>query len=130
VNADDPRQAALDARLRALLGGIDAAAGFEERVMQRVAKLAAAPHADLRAQFERGRELARRRLRREAWLNVIMMVGLGACAGALLWRFAPQIQRLMAGAAATVDVRLLAVGTLAALGVAVWLLMNRMQSGR
>lgn len=133
MNTDDPRPAELDARLRSLMGSLDASAGFEERLMQRVATLAAvagAPREDLRAQFEHRRALVRRRLRREAWLDGITIAGLGACAGVLLWRFAPEIQRLVAGATLPVDANLLVGGTLAALGAAVWLLMKRARSAR
>lgn len=133
MNTDDPRPTELDARLRRLMGSLDASAGFEERLMQRVAALAAAtgaPREDLRAQFERRRALVRRRLRREAWLDGMTIAGLGACAGVLLWRFAPEIQRLAAGAAQPVDSKLLVGGTLVALGAAVWFLMKRARSTR
>ncbi len=126
MSANDPRQAEIDARLRRLFGGLDAGAGFEERVMQRVAKLAAAaPREDLRAQFERRCERLRRRLRREAWMNGMTIVGFGACAGALLWRYAPEIQQYARGTVPAVDPNLLIVGTLAALGAALWLLVRR-----
>ena len=81
MNGDDPKFAALDARLRRMMAGLDAGAGFEARVMQRVAARAAragAVSADLRAQFERRREIVRRRLRREAWSNAITIAGGGA----------------------------------------------------
>jgi len=130
MTAGDTRRADLEARLRGLLGGLDTDAGFESRLMQRVATLAVAPREDLRAQFERRRELRRRRLRREVWMNGMTILGLGACAAGLLWRFAPDIQRLGADSASLVDPGLLAVGTLVAVGAAVWLLVKRADTAR
>ena len=52
MNSDDPKFAALDARMRRMMAGLDAQAGFETRVMQRVAAKAAragAVRPDLRA---------------------------------------------------------------------------------
>ncbi len=123
----------IDDRLRRLLGGLDAGPGFEERVMQRVAKLAAtaaAPRGDLRAQFERRRELLRRRLRREAWMNGITILGLGVCAGALLWRYASEIQQFATNSAQLVHPNLLIGGTVAVVGAALWFVIRRAQSGR
>lgn len=123
----DLRQEELDARLRKLMGGLDARAGFEARVTQRVVALRAttiASRADLRAQFEHRRDLVRRRLRREAWMNGITILGLAACAGALLWRFAPEFQRLAAHSAVQLDPLLLSAGTLVSVGAAVWFLIR------
>jgi hypothetical protein len=129
----DLRQEELDARLRKLMGGLDTRAGFEARVTQRVVALRAttvASRADLRAQFERRRDRVRRRLRREAWMNGITILGLAACAGALLWRFVPEIQQVAARSTWQVDPAIVAVGTLGALGAAVWFMLKRAQSGR
>jgi hypothetical protein len=129
MNDMDPLRQELDAQLRRLLGRLDTRAGFEARVTQRVVALRAttvASRADLRAQFERRRDRVRRRLRREAWMNGITILGLAACAGALLWRFAPEIQRLATSATWPVDPGIFAVGTLGALGVVVWIVMKRM----
>lgn len=126
MSIEDANQAALDARLRRLLGGPDASAGFEARVMKRIAGLAtAAPREDLRAQFERRRELLRGRLRREVWMNSITILGLGACAGALLWRFASEIQQFATNSAQSVDPGLLIGGTAAVVGAALWFLIRR-----
>ena len=125
MNTEESRRADLETRLRGLLGGLDAKAGFEARLMQRVATLAVTPHADLRAQFERRRERLRRRLRREAWMNGITILGLGACAVALLWRFAPDIQQIAANPARPLDLNLLVFGTLATVAAGVWLLIRR-----
>lgn len=92
MNAGDEK---LDARLRGLFGRLDASAGFEARLMARVAALPAqaGDRDDLRAQFERRRQQTRRRLAREAWTNGLTLAGIGAAAGALVWRFAPEIQQ-------------------------------------
>jgi len=126
MNSEESRQAELDARLRKLFAGVDAGAGFENRVMQRVAGLAAAaPREDLRAQFERRRDLLRRRLRREAWMNGITILGLGACASALLWRYASEIQKLGTDSIPLIDPGLLVGSTLAAVGAALWFLIRQ-----
>ena len=55
---------AVDVRLRRLFRALDARPGFEERVMTRVASLATdsgAAREDQRAEFERRREIRRRR---------------------------------------------------------------------
>jgi uncharacterized membrane-anchored protein len=133
MNSDDSRDTALEARLRHLLGGLDAAAGFDERVIRRVADLAAArgvPREDLRAQFERRRERVRLRLRREAWMNGITIVALGVCAGGLVWRYAGEIQSLASNAAWPVDPNVVITGTVAAVGAALWMLIKRARSAR
>lgn len=130
MNAGQPGEPGLEARLRRLFGGLDARAGFEERVLQRVAQLARAPRADLRAQFERRRALLRRSLRREAWTNAATLAGLGACAAVLLWRHAPAIARLAEGFAVPADAPLLAGVTLAVLGALVWMLLKRAPGAR
>jgi len=126
MNSGKSRQAELDARLRRLHGGLDPGAGFEERVMRRVATVgAAAPRENLRAQFERRRALLRRRLLREAWMSSITILGIGACALGLLWRYAPEIQRLATGATPLNDPNLMIGGTLALLGGAIWFVLRR-----
>jgi hypothetical protein len=87
------QDARLDARMRGLLSRGDTSADFDLRVMQRIAALGSTPAVDLRAQFERKRELARRRLRREAWSNVVTIAGIGAAAGVVVWRHAPAIMQ-------------------------------------
>lgn len=126
MSSEEQRQAELDARLRGLFGGLDTAAGFEARVMQRVAELSArAPRENLRAQFERRRELLRRRLRREALLSGITILGIGACAGVLLWRFAPEIRELPAGSSALMDPGFLVGGTIAVMAAGIWFAVRR-----
>ena len=126
MNIEDTNQAALDARLRKLLGGLDAGAGFEERVMRRVAEIAACgPSEDLRAQFERRRELIRIKLRREAWTNTATALGLGACAGALSWRYASDIQSFAIQSVQSIDPNLLTGSTLAAIAVVLWFVISR-----
>jgi hypothetical protein len=128
MSIEDANQAALDERLRKLLGALDAGPGFEKRVMQRVAKVAAragAPCEDLRAQFERCRELLHRRLRREARMNGASTLGLGACAGALLWRYASEIQQVATDSMQLIDPNLLIGSVLAIVGLSVWAVLRR-----
>jgi hypothetical protein len=127
MNINDGR---LDGRLRGLFGTLDARAGFEGRVMARVASLAAqqgAVRTDLRAQFERRRELTRRRLRREAWSNGISIAGIGVAAGALAWRYADLIGRWLIEpiASGQVDPMLAASVSLTAVAAAVALVLWR-----
>lgn len=123
----------LDARMRRMLAGLDAAPGFEERLMQRIAAQAAkasAPSADLRSQYERRRELARRRMRREAWSGSVTIAGVGVAAGALVWRFREPIMQWVA-AADLVNPSLIGAVTLVAVCAAFWpiLRMVRMVPG-
>ena len=75
-----------DARMRRLLADADTAPGFEARVLARIAALAAAPAKDGRVRAEHQRELLRRRLRREAWLNGVIVAGIGTAGVALVLR--------------------------------------------
>lgn len=131
MNADDQRLPELDARLRRMLGGLDAAPGFEARVMQRAAAQAArsgALRADLRAQFERRRERTRRRLRQEAWSNAGTIAGIGLAAGALVWRYSAQIGHWAAAVQlpGTLDLVWVAGITLAGLATGLWPILRRM----
>ena len=83
----------LDARLRRLLAGADTSPGFEARVLARVASLEAAPAADRRSLAERRRELERRWLRRESWMNAVTAAGIGAAGIAVVWRNGPNVAR-------------------------------------
>ena len=127
MSSDESRQAELDARLRRLHGGLDARAGFEERVMGRIATVAATrPRENLRAQFEIRRAMLRRRLLREAWMSSITILGIGACAFALLWRFAPDIGRAATGPTAFDPIMLIG-GTLAFVSGAIWFVFRRVR---
>lgn len=131
MSGDEPDFTALDSRLRRMLAGLDAGAGFEARVMQRVAAKAAradAVSADRGAEIERRRELVRRRLRREAWSNAITIGGGGAAAFVVVWHYSAQIVRWVTESnlqATNEPVVLLAV-TLAAVGAALWPLRGRL----
>lgn len=128
MNSEESRQAELDARLRRLHGGLDAGEGFEQRVMQRIAAVAAAvPRENLRAQFEWRRKLLRRRLLREAWMSSITIMGIGACAFTLLWRYAPEIARSVTGPSPLNNPDLLIGGTIAFLGGAIWYVFRRVR---
>jgi len=131
MNGEDPGFGALDARMRRMMAGLDAGAGFEARVMQRVAARAAragAENADLRAQFERRREIVQRRLRREAWSSAVTIAGLGMAAFVLVWHYSAEIVRWVTESdlqATNEPVVLLAVA-LAAVGAALWPLRGRL----
>jgi hypothetical protein len=120
----------LEGRLRGLFGSLDAHTGFEERVMAQVASLAAMQglsRPDLRAQFERRRELTRRRLRRETWSNGITIAGIGAAAAVLVWHYADPIGRWLIEPATSgqVDPMLAAGISLAAVVAAIALVIGK-----
>ena len=131
MNGDDPKFAALDVRMRRMMSGLDAGAGFEARIMQRVA--AKVTRADaigtgLRAQFEDRRAIVRRRLHREAWSNAITIAGVGAAAFALVWRYSAQIVQWVAASdlqASGTSAALFAIA-LAAVGAGLWPLRGRL----
>jgi hypothetical protein len=131
MSGDEPKFAALDARLRRMMAALDAGAGFEARVMQRVAARTArtgAVSADLQAQFERRRGIVRRRLRREAWSNVITIASGGVAAFVLVWHYSAEIVRWVTESdlqAVNQPVVLLAVAV-AAVGAALWPLRGRL----
>jgi hypothetical protein len=131
MSGDHPDFATLDARLRRMMAGLDAGAGFEARVMQRVAARAVragAVSADLRAQFERRRELVRRRLRREAWSNAITIAGGGMAAFVMVRHYSAEIVLWVTEAdlqATNEPLGLLAIA-LVAIGAALWPLRGRL----
>ena len=117
----------LDSRMRALFANVDTSPDFDARVMRRIAALDSAPAADLRAQFERRRELARQRLRREAWSNAVTIAGVGAAAGIVLWRHAPAImQWARSGGVTEIDPWLVAGVVISALVGCLWPLLRRL----
>lgn len=131
MSGDEPQFAALDARLRRMMSGLDAAAGFEARVMQRVAARAARSgivSGDLRAQFERRCEIVRRRLRREAWSNAITIAGVGVAAFVLVWHYSTEIVRWVTESdlPAANQPAVLLVVALAAVGAALWPMRARL----
>lgn len=125
MSGDDADMNALDARLRRMMSGLDARQGFEARVQARVAALAPAA-ADLRAQFEARRGAVRRRLQREAWANGISIAGIGAAAGALVWRFAPEIEAAIAGVAIPADPLMIGAVTLAGVALGLWPILRKL----
>jgi hypothetical protein len=118
--SEDARMAAMDARLRRAMSGLDVVQGFDERLRARIA--AAGPRIEPAAELERQR-LALRRLRREAWANGISLAGLGLAAAATVWRFTPEIERFAAGAA---DPTMVGAATLAVLAAGLWPFLRRM----
>jgi hypothetical protein len=118
--SEDARMAAMDARLRRAMSGLDAGRGFDERLRARIA--AAGPRMAPGAELEHQRQVLRR-LRREAWANGISLAGLGLAAAATAWRFAPEIERMAAGA---VDPALVGAATLAVIAAGLLPLLRRM----
>jgi hypothetical protein len=118
MNHDDPRMAGMDQRLRRLMSGLDAREGFEARVQGRIAALATS-QSDLKAQFEARRLAARRRMRREAWANGVTIAGVGAAASVLVWRFAPEIERVAGEVMAAADPMVIGAATLGAVAIAI-----------
>ncbi|MGQ0384724.1 MAG: hypothetical protein ACT4UP_08610 [Gammaproteobacteria bacterium] len=92
---EEARMAALDARLRRAMSGLDTGEGFSERLHARIAAIA--PRAQLGAVLACRQEALHRRLRLQAWANGISVAGLGLAMAATVWRFAPEIERLAAG---------------------------------
>jgi hypothetical protein len=122
MNGDD-----FDARLRRLFAGTDTAPGFEARVFALVAALPAVPVAELRLQYERRRQEARERMRRDAWLNAATAVGAGVAAIALIWREGPAVARWVENAlAASLDGGALAGLACLTLGLGVWVTFGRL----
>ena len=117
----------LDARLRRLFAGTDTAPGFEARLLARVAALPGVPVAELRLRYERRREDARDRLRREAWLNAATAVGVGFAAIALIWRQGPAVARWMDSfLVASSDLATLATLSSLALGLGLWVTFGKL----
>lgn len=124
MNDEDARMAGMEARLRRMISGLDARAGFEARVRGRVAALATS-QLDLKAQFEARRVAARRRMRRDAWANGVTIAGVGAAAAVLVWRFAPEIARFSGEVADSVDPMVIGAATLAAVALCIWPVLRR-----
>jgi len=117
---------ALDHRLRKLYAGLDTRPGFEERVQARVAALAAAPTAELRERLEREHDRARAAANRATRMDgvAIAIAGVGALLG--VWRFGPELASLYTSAVESGGPVLMAFGTLAVAGVALWALLRHL----
>ncbi len=115
----------LDARLRRLFAPADTSPGFEARVLARVAALGTAPAADRRARVEQRRDLERRRLRREAWLNGVIAAGIGAAGVAVVLRHGEDVgQWALELAAVAADPSLSMGFALAVLAAGAWPLLR------
>lgn len=125
MNDEDARMAGMETRLRRLMSGLDARAGFEARVQGRVAALATS-QLDLKAQFEARRLAARRRMRRDAWANGVTIAGVGGAAAVLVWRFAPEIARFAGDVTNSVDPVVIGAATLAAVALCIWPVLRRL----
>ncbi len=117
-------EARFDERMRGIFAGVDTSRDFDLRVMQRVAALGTAPVADLRAQFERRRERALRKFRREAWSNAVTIAGIGAAAIVVVWRHAPTIVQWAQSGEMATDSWLVAGAAIAALTGGLWHLLR------
>jgi hypothetical protein len=114
-----------DARMRRLFAGADTSPGFEARVHARVAALEAPPAAGRRADAERRRELERRRLRREAWVNGAIVAGTGAAGVALVLRHGSEVSQWAQGIVALASDPSLSTGfALAVLAAGAWPLLR------
>jgi hypothetical protein len=129
MNAEDSEaMRALDDRLRKLFSALDARPGFEDRLQARVAALAAAQHAvpvaELRRRLELEHERARAAAGRAARLDAVAVavVGLGSVVG--IWRFAPELERIVQATVTGTGSLAVAAGTLAVTGVALWALLR------
>jgi hypothetical protein len=94
--------------------------------MARVAAPRAVADPKLLILAERSREVTRRRLRREVWMNAGTAAGIGAALVALVWRegaaIAPWVEQ---GLAATSDMGALAGLAFVALGFGAWIALQR-----
>jgi hypothetical protein len=116
-----------DERMRRAFAGVDTSAGFEARLLARVAELPAVPAGELRARFERSRARARRSLVREAWLNAATAAGVGIAAIALVWRQGPAVARWTEAALATAaDPGELAKVAVLALAAGLWTVLRKL----
>jgi len=123
---NDRQPESLDARMRRHFAGIDTTPGFEARLAARIAQRSAVPAETRRARADRRHELAAGRLRREALVDVAITAGIGVAAIALVWRHAPVVNRwLEIALAAAVEPGTLMPVAAAALGLAVWLPLQR-----
>ena len=115
-----------DARLRRALAGIDTSPGFEPRLAARIAAIPDVPVAQRRARIERERAGVARRLARDAWVNALTALSVGAAAVTLVWRNAPAVTKwtetLLAAASTPDAVASLACGALA---LGLWPVLKR-----
>ena len=117
----------LDARLRALFAEADTGPGFEAQVMARIAARHTAPDAKMLFLAERHREATRQCLRREAWMNVGTVAGIGTALIALVWREGPAVARWVEqGLAAASDVGSLGTFAFVSLGIGTWVALQRL----
>lgn len=128
-NEENEAMLALDARLRKVLSGLDAAEGFEERLQTRLSTLAmtrplpdvAAMRAALEHEHERHRAAADRAALADG--AAVTIAGVGGLLAA--WRFAPELARLYATAEQAAGPTVIGLATLAVVGVALWALLRQ-----
>ena len=116
----------LDERMRRHFAGIDTAPGFEARLAARIAGATAPDLAALRARAARRRQRESDALRREAWMESAIAAALGFAAIALVWYHGPAVsQGVELAFDAVREPAVLTSLTVAALGVAAWLPLQR-----
>lgn len=126
MNAEDTEaMQALDNRLRKLFSGLDAAPGFEERLQARLATLAVQPSAAIRDRLEREHDRARAAAARAARLDGLALALAGVGSLLAVWRFAPGLLRFYEASVATAGPAVVALGTLAVAGAALWAVLRR-----
>ena len=110
-----------DTRMRRVFAGIDTAPGFESRLAGRIASVRDTPAGAALAGLERRRELARRQLRREFWMNAVTAAGVGAAGIAVVWRHGPNVARWVEESVAIASDPALSMGfALAVLALGLW----------
>ena len=130
-SGDADTMKALDTRLARLHAGLDARPGFEGRLAARIASLEAqrtAPiPADVRLRLERVHERELAQVARAARVEglAVALAGLGASIAA--WQFGPDLARLTSAASVGLDPAVVALGTLAVAGAALWALLRWFQ---
>jgi hypothetical protein len=116
-----------DERMRRAFAGVETSAGFEARLLARIAALPAVPADERRARAERLRARARRILVREAWINAATAAGIGIAAIALVWRQGPAVARWIEDAmAAAADPGQLMMVAVVALAAGLWPVLKRL----
>jgi hypothetical protein len=126
MNAEDTEaMQALDNRLRKMFAGLDADAGFEQRLQARVTTLAARSPAEALARIEREHDRARTAADRAARVDALAIAIGGIGSLVAVWRLAPSIAHLYSTSLETASPALISVATLAASGAALWALLRQ-----
>ena len=130
MNEEDPQvMRSLEARLAKMHAGLDTRPGFEDRLQQRIAALAAARHppatAESRQRLEREYQRARAAVNHAARLDELALAIAGLGGVAAVWRLAPELGRWYAASVGHVEPAVLAIATLSLAGAALWALLRQ-----